>query len=53
MSGILSNVFICKDDADFRIWKPTSLGVFSLRSFATEMEVVLDVGPPSSLVWLG
>lgn len=47
--SLLSNVFICKDPADCRIWKAK----FSCRSFSKALEDSPRVRTPSSLVWLG
>lgn len=30
---MLSNVFICKDVDDVRIWKPSTSGIFSSKSY--------------------
>ena len=35
--SLLTNVFLSSDSTDYRIWKPNSAGLFSLRSFYKEI----------------
>ena len=51
MSSLLSNIFLCRDVADCRIWKPASSGLFSSKS--RELDHVGEVGSSCSLVWMG
>ena len=36
--SLLSNIFLCRDVNDTRIWKPSGLGLFSVKSFTVAME---------------
>lgn len=53
MSSLLSNVFICRGEADLRIWKPDPCDVFSPKSFCRELEEISNVRSSNSLVWVG
>lgn len=52
MSSILSNMFIYRDEADARIWKPWPSSAFSSRSFLRSMEENSMVKTSCSLVSL-
>lgn len=51
--SLLSNVFICREEVDRRIWKPCLSSAFSMKSFTRGLEGILEAKHPSSLVWLG
>lgn len=49
--SLLSNVFVCRGEADQRIWKPCSSSLFSTKSFYSGLEVVPITKHADSLVW--
>lgn len=51
--GLHANVFICKEDADRRIWKPNLSDVFSSKSFYKELEEILAIRLISSPICTG
>ena len=53
MISLLFDVFICRDLAGSRIWKPSPFGAFSCRSFYRELEAPLAGRVPASHVWIG
>ena len=52
LSSLLSNVVLCRDATDFRIWKPHSAGLFSSRSFYKEIDPFSAVTSPCTAVWM-
>ena len=51
--SLLSNVFICRDVTDSRIWKPIAFSKFSCKSFSRELEDSTQSKASSSLAWQG
>lgn len=51
--GLLSNVFLCSDAVDERIWKPDPSGSFSSKSFYRKMDPFSEVRSSSTLIWMG
>ena len=50
---LLTNVFLCKDSSDCRIWKPDSAGSFSSRSFYQEIDSSSAAQSSCASVWMG
>lgn len=50
---LLSNVFLCRGEADRHIWKPRPSRLFSSKSFLRELEAVLGAKSSVSLAWWG
>lgn len=51
--SLLSNVFIRRNEADSRVWKPKPSDSFSSKSFYKAMESTVLVHSSCSQVWLG
>lgn len=51
--SLLSNVFIRRNEADSRVWKPKPSSSFSSKSFYKAMESTVLVHSSCSQVWLG
>ena len=51
--SLLSNVYLCRDVANSRIWKSNSLGLFSSKSFDRELDPINKVRSSCALVWRG
>lgn len=51
--SLLSNVFLCRDYKDSRIWKPSLSREFSTRAFHLALEGNHTSRSFSSLVWMG
>lgn len=52
MLSFISNVFICRDHIDNRIWEPILSGLFSVKSFYLALEASNGDVHPLSAVWM-
>lgn len=50
----LTNVYICRDEEDKSVWKPSPNGAFSVKAFRDVVEEMSQQGgaPPSLLGWV-
>lgn len=51
--SILSNVFICREKVDTRIWKSCPSSAYYSKSFTRGLEGIREAKHPSTLVWVG